>query len=160
MSFIYISSFRRRFVSNEERFFLNLQDLHARFNFNSTPLRMLRVQRPLSVDELHSTFKQSKQTYPTSSDPASDSSPASSRSFRSLSPRSFSSKKNLSMRLSNIQIFDGSKPDVFLDWKLKMLDKLRYNADHFIGTNKKERKGFKIAYIISRLGEEASIQTL
>ena len=64
------------------------------------------------------------------------------------------------MRLSNIQIFDDSKFDVFLDWKLRMLDKLRYNADHFIETNNEERKGFKIAYIIFRLGGEVSTQTL
>ena len=62
------------------------------------------------------------------------------------------------MRLPDIQIFDGSKPDVFLDWKLRMLDKLRYNADHFVGTENSE--GFKIAYIVSRLGGEASTQTL
>ena len=64
------------------------------------------------------------------------------------------------MRLSDIQIFDGSKPDIFLDWKFRMLDKLRYNADHFTGTNNEEREGFKIAYIVSRLGGEASTQTL
>ena len=39
-----------------------------------------------------------------------------------------------------------------------MLDKLRYNADHFAGTENSE--GFKIAYIVSRLGGEASTQTL
>ena len=39
-----------------------------------------------------------------------------------------------------------------------MLDKLRCNADHFAGTENSE--GFKIAYIVSRLGGEASTQTL
>ena len=118
---------------------------------------MPRVQRSFSADKLHSKFTQN--AYSTPSDSASDPPPVSPRSFRSLSPRSFSSKK-LSMRLSDVQIFDDSKSDVFLDWKLRMLDKLRYNADHFIETNNEERKGFKIAYIISRLGEEVSIQIL
>ena len=64
------------------------------------------------------------------------------------------------MRLSDIQIFNDSKPDVFLDWKLRMLDKLRYNADHFTRTTDEDRKGFTIVYIILRLGGEASTQTL
>ena len=160
MNSTYIPPFRRRSASNsnEERPFLTLQDLHARFNSN--PPQMPRAQRLLNADDLHQKFKQSKQNaYPTPSDPASDPPPASPRSFRSLLPRPFLSKK-LSMRLPDIQIFDGSKPDVFLDWKLKMLDKLRYNADHFIETNNEEREGFKIAYIVSRLDGEASTQTL
>ena len=161
MSSTYIPSFRRRSASNEERSPLTIQDLHARFNFNSTPSQMPRVQRPFSADKLHQKFKQSKQNaYLTSSDPASDPPPTSPRSFRSLSPRPFSSKKKPSMRLPDIQIFDGSKPDVFLDWKLRMLNKLRYNADHFTGTTDEDREDFKIAYIVSRLGEEASTQTL
>ena len=115
MSFTYISSFRRRFALNEERPSFNLQDLHARFNFHSTPFRMHRVQRSLNADELHSRFKQSKQAYSTFFNfTSSDSPPAFPRSFKSLFSRSFSLKK-LSMRLSDIQIFNDSKPDVFLD---------------------------------------------
>ena len=158
MNSTYISSFRRRsaFNSHEKRSSLTLSDLHARFNSNS--FRMSRIQRFLSADDLHQRF-QSKQAYFTFFDSAFDSSSASPRSFRSLSSKSFSLKK-LSMRLPNIQIFDDSKSDVFLDWKFKMLNKLRYNANHFTKTIDEDREGFKITYIISRLGEEANTQTM
>ena len=158
MNFIYISFFRRRSASNEKRFFLTFQDLHARFNFNSTSSRMSWIQRSFNVDELHSKFK--RNAYFTFFDSTSDFSSAFSPSFRFFSPKLFSLKKNLNMRLLNILIFDNSKSDVFFDWKFKMLNKLRYNADHFTETNKKKRKEFKIAYIIFRLDGEASIQTL
>ena len=119
---------------------------------------MSRVQRLLNVDKLHSKFKQN--AYSISADLASDPPPAFPGLFRSLSPRSFSSKKKLNMRLLDIQIFDDLKFDVFLDWKLRILDKLRYNVDYFTRTIDENRKDFKIIYIISELSGEASIQTL
>ena len=79
------------------------------------------------------------------------------RAHSDLSFQNSSYQKKLSMQLSDIRIFNDSKSDVFLDWKLKMLNKLRYNADYFAGTNNED---FKITYIISRLGGEASTQTL
>ena len=100
MSSTYIPPFRRHFAPNEERSPLTLQDFYARFH--SKPPQKPRVQRPLSADELHSRFKQSKQNvYPTPSDSASDPPSASPRSFRSLSPRPFLSKK-LSLQLPDI----------------------------------------------------------
>ena len=58
MSFIYISSFQRRFLFNEERSSPNLSDLPLCFYFKSS--QILRVQRSFNADELHSKFKQSK----------------------------------------------------------------------------------------------------
>ncbi|KAF6238976.1 hypothetical protein HO173_002848 [Letharia columbiana] len=71
---------------------------------------------------------------------------------RPISPQSVRQplRQPLSPRLPDPPVFTGTNSISFDDWKMRIRDKLTHNGDHF------PTDAFKIAYVVARLGGEAS----
>ena len=159
---------RARSPTYRDQPYLTLEDLHARYSANSPPLRMPRVQRSLSAEDLYQRYRHTKQenqlenkspnSQAQGQDPPDIPAPPRDfrafRAYRSASPfrqsNNSPSRPILSPRLPDPPIFNGTDRSKFEDWKLRILDKLNLNKDHYL-TN-----AFQINYVISRLGGRAS----
>ena len=164
-----------------DRPYLTYEDLHARFSPPHSPsLRMPRVQRSLSADDLLQRFRSQQREMQGQDLPA-----ISAPSFRppavppdlealrsgqhgevhSQTPPAVSvpssptavphlnrpTKQTPSTKLPDPPVFSGTNSHVpFDDWKLRIQDKLTHNSDHY------PSESFKIAYVVTRLGGEAS----
>ena len=159
---------------SSSRSYLTYEDLHARFSPpHSPPLRMPRVQRSLSADDLLQRYRGQKQgqqqgvpgqSPPVIPVPSPVPSPPPAvppdleafrpiQSHRPLSPHSAnrSTKQSLSTKLPDPPVFNGINTHIeFDDWKLRIQDKLTHNSDHY------PCESFKVAYVMTRLGGEAS----
>ena len=110
-----------------------------------SPLRIPRVHRSLSVDDLYQRFHRNP---PTISRPPSTPSP---QPHSPRPPSSLNQHARLSTRLPDPPVFTATNANVpFDDWKIRILDKLAHNSDHY------PSESFKLAYVISRLGGEAA----
>ena len=113
---------------------------------------MPRVERSLSAEDLYQRFhnqqqNQSPQTQMPGHDSPAPGPPPQSRDFEPLRqpPRPI-----LSTKLPDPPVFTGNGHVLFDDWKMRIQDKLAHNGDHY------PTESFKIAYIITRLGGDAS----
>ena len=70
--------------------------------------------------------------------------------YRQISPQPQPVRQPLSPRLPDPPVFTGTNSVPFDDWKMRIQDKLTHNGDHFL------TDAFKIAYVVARLGGEAS----
>ena len=135
--------------------YLTYPDLHARFSPPNSPrLNMPRIQRSLSIEDLHRRFK--RETHSQIS-PDIPTPPLPPRDLEALRYRPPSPPwQLLSTKLPDPPVFNGDTGSKvsFIDWKLRIQDKLRLNADHYPSSD------FQVAYIITRLGGEAVQHTL
>ena len=121
--------------------YLTLADLHARYSPpNSPSLRMPRVQRSLSAEDLFQRFRHRPPESQAKMPPSA---------FHPWQP----TRQPLSPKLPDPPVFNGNRSK-FEDWKLKVLDKLRLNQDHF------PTEEHRLYYVLSRLGDEAVESTL
>ena len=140
--------------------YLTYEDLHTKFSPNSPPLRMPRVERSLSAEDLYQRFhnqqqNQSPEQIQSRDNQMPDHNPPQSRDLRALRrPRPSVSEQPqrpvLSTKLPDPPVFTGNGHVLFDDWKMRIQDKLAHNGDHY------PTESFKIAYIITRLGGDAS----
>ena len=148
--------------------YLTYEDLHTKFSPNSPPLRMPRVERSLSAEDLYQRFHNQQQNQspqeesksrnsqvPGHDSPTPDHNPPQPRDRRALRrPRPSISEQPqrpiLSTKLPDPPVFTGNGHVLFDDWKMRIQDKLTHNGDHY------PTESFKIAYIITRLGGDAS----
>ena len=131
--------------------FLTLEDLHIRYASNSPPLRLSRTQRSLSAGDLPRRYS-STRYLSTPPFPPRDLEVLRSRDI-SASPIS-RIRISLSIKLSDPPVFNRiNRYILFDDWKIRIQDKLTHNSDYFL------IELFKIIYIITRLGEEATKYT-
>ena len=155
--------------------FLTYEDLHAKYSPpNSPPLRIPRAQRSLSAEDLYRRYhtqpnqpqqgeNQSQHGQIQGHDPPNISEPpppSQPRDLRALRrPRSPSlprqaPRQQLSARLPDPPVFNGSDRSKFEDWKLRIENKLSLNEDHY------PTEAFKIEYVISRLSGKATEHTV
>ena len=148
--------------------YLTYEDLHARFSpLYSPPLRMPRVQRSLSANDLLQRYRGRQQGIQGQNPPATPvPSPPSAvpsdlealrpnRSHRPLSPcsvdRLINQAARLSTKLLDPPVFSGTNSHIsFDDWKLRIQNKLTHNSDHY------PCESFKVTYVMTRLGDEVS----
>ena len=125
---------------------------------------MPRVQRSLSAKDLYQRYReapsqqeeiQAQNAAGISAPPPPSPPPPIPRDFetlrhryRPISPQPV--RQPLSPRLPDPPIFTGTNSVPFDDWKMRIQDKLTHNGDHFL------TDAFKIAYVVARLGGEAS----
>ena len=135
--------------------YLTYPDLHQRFSPPNSPrLNMPRVQRSLSIEDLHQRFKQEIRSQNSPDIPAPPLPPRDLEALRYRPPSP--PRQLLSTKLPDPPVFNGDTGSkvLFVDWKLRIEDKLRLNADHYLTGD------FQLAYVITRLGGEAVQHTL
>ena len=162
---------RSRSPTHHDQPYLTYEDLHAKYSPNSPPLRMPRVQRSLSAEDLYQQYRHKQEKQPEKQSPNGQAQgqgptniPVLSRDFRPLRANRSASpirqsnnpspRPTLSPRLPDPPIFNGTDRTKFEDWKLRILDKLSLNKDHY------PTDAFQINYVISRLGGKASEHTV
>ena len=135
--------------------YLTYPDLHERFSPPRSPrLRMPRVQRTLSIEDLHQRFKRETHSQNSPDIPAPPLPPRDLEALRYRPPSP--PRQLLSTKLPDPPVFSGDSGSKvsFVDWKLRIQDKLRLNTDHYPTSD------FQVAYIVTRLGGEAVQHTL
>ena len=138
--------------------YLTYPDLHARFSPPNSPrLYIPRIRRSLSIEDLHQRFKRETHSQNSPNIPAPPLPPRDLEVLRHRSPppRPPSPPRQLlSIKLPNPPVFTSTNHISFDDWKLRVKDKLRFNANHY------PSDAFQVAYIVTRLGGEAVQHTL
>ena len=133
--------------------YLILEDLYNRYTpSNSPPLRILRIQRFLSAEDLSRRYPSTPPSPPRDLE-ALRSRDISASSISRASPIS-RTRISLSIKLPDPPVFNGINRYVLFDnWKMRIQDKLTHNNDYYL------TELFKIAYIIIRLDEDTAKYT-
>ena len=145
--------------SSSQRSYLTLDDLYQKFSPSGyPPLRPPpRVKRLLSLDDLRERFNKAKSPHLSELGPPSrqrGKRPEPSAPPPPPSPPAKPSpptRPTLSSKLPDPPVFTDTNSHLnFDEWKLRILDKLEHNGDHY------PSKSFKIAYVATRLSGKAA----